>query len=396
LTLALFLTIAGLTGAALAWQDTIEAWTAPGLVLARPGTAGAAVRDPVALVGAAQARHPGMVVSFLPLTVTPGHALRLRVTWQDPDHAPDWDELFIDPCSGQELGHRRWGDLTQGITNLMPFVYRLHYSLLMGSWGEWVMGLAALVWALDCLVGFALTLPRRQRADAPAPRVWLSRWRPAWAVRWRASRTKVTFDLHRAGGLWIWPALLVFALSSVSFNLPQIYGPAMRALGGRDANAVLASFSLPSPRLHPAIDFAAARARGQMLAREVDPAVVPRGTTWLWHVPSAGVYVYGFTTRADIPDAGGGSRVIFDSNSGRLMATTLARNAPAANRFTDWIVALHMARVFGPVWQMMVSLIGALVAMLSVTGLLIWHKRRAARLARRTAQGWLSDAHVKP
>jgi uncharacterized iron-regulated membrane protein len=383
LTLALFLTIAGLTGAALAWNDTIEAWTAPRLVLARPAASGATMRDPVSLTIAAQARHPGMMVSFVPLTVEPGHALRLRVAWDDPGHAPDWDELFIDPWSGHELGHRRWGDPGQGINNLMPFLYRLHYSLLLGSWGERVMGLAALVWTLDCVVGFALTLPLRRRPDAPAPRAWLSRWRPAWAVRWHASPAKRNFDLHRAGGLWIWPALMVFAVSSVSLNLPQVYGPALRALGGRDPNAVLAAMALPAPRPHPALDFAAARARGRILAREADPALMPQGAAWLWYVPGAGAYVYGFTTRADIADAGGASRLVFDGDSGRLRAVALARDAPAANRLTDWIVALHMARVCGPVWRIMVSVIGAAVTLLSVTGLIIWYKKRAARIARR-------------
>lgn len=36
LSLALFLAIAGLTGMALAWEDELEAWSAPGLLLAAP------------------------------------------------------------------------------------------------------------------------------------------------------------------------------------------------------------------------------------------------------------------------------------------------------------------------------------------------------------------------
>jgi uncharacterized iron-regulated membrane protein len=42
-------------------------------------------------------------------------------------------------------------------------------------------------------------------------------------------------------------------------------------------------------------------------------------------------------------------------------------------------VALHMARVWGSVWQVLVTIIGACVAMLSVTGVLIWWKKRQAR-----------------
>jgi uncharacterized iron-regulated membrane protein len=95
------------------------------------------MRDVPEMVEVALARHPGMDVSYIPLTVEPGKVLRLRVVWSDPAKAQDWDELLIDPYTGAELGHRRWGDITQGISNLMPMIYRLHYCLLVEGWGRW-------------------------------------------------------------------------------------------------------------------------------------------------------------------------------------------------------------------------------------------------------------------
>jgi uncharacterized iron-regulated membrane protein len=127
----------------------------------------------------------------------------------------------------------------------MPFIYRLHYSLALGNGGCWPLAWRRW-WVVDCFVGFYLTLPVATKV--PARQGWFARWAPAWAVRWGASRYKLNFDLHRAGGLWIWPVLLVFAISSVSFNLPQVYGPVMRALGGKDNNAIYQSALLPSPR----------------------------------------------------------------------------------------------------------------------------------------------------
>ena len=44
--------------------------------------------------------------------------------------------------------------------NLMPFLYRIHRQLaLPGKLGTWILGTVALVWTLDCFVGFFLTLP---------------------------------------------------------------------------------------------------------------------------------------------------------------------------------------------------------------------------------------------
>ena len=41
----------------------------------------------------------------------------------------------------------------------MPFIYSLHFKLALGMTGFWIMGIVALVWTLDCFVGFYLTLP---------------------------------------------------------------------------------------------------------------------------------------------------------------------------------------------------------------------------------------------
>jgi uncharacterized iron-regulated membrane protein len=77
----------------------------------------------------------------------------------------------------------------RGVRNLMPFVYELHYSLALGSRGMLLMGVVALLWAVDCFAGAALTVPRG--------RPWLQKWAPAW----RLKRQRLTYDLHRASGL---------------------------------------------------------------------------------------------------------------------------------------------------------------------------------------------------
>ena len=131
--------------------------------------------------------------------------------------------LFLDPWSGEELGRRRPGDLSQGLINLMPFLLELHYTLALGGTGFQILGIVALVWTIDCFIGFYLTLPVSTGA------FW-RRWKPSWLVKWRAGAYRLNFDLHRAGGLWVWAMLLIFAWSSVMFNLRSVYHVATCAL----------------------------------------------------------------------------------------------------------------------------------------------------------------------
>jgi uncharacterized iron-regulated membrane protein len=393
LTLTFFLGIAGFTGIFLAWIDELEVATAPELHLAAPPHPGAKPLDTLAIRDQVLRRYPGASIDFMPLAVEPGRSLRLHLEWLDPrtglereDH-PAWDDLFIDPYTGKELGRRAWGDITQGVKNLMPFVYRLHYSFALGDWGLFVFGLAALIWTLDCFVGFYLTLPVIKRQPQSVQRSYLQTWKPSWRVRWSASRYKLNFDLHRAGGLWLWPVLLVFAWSSVSFNLPQVYVPIMKQLGAQDPREAYFDAMLPAPRLEPRLSFPQALERGKALAVQesgkANLALRSDGETYLWHTPLTGMYIYYFTSEADISKHGAGTFVAFDSNTGALRHFDTPTGRNGANTLTTWISLLHTAHVWGLPWRIAVSLIGALVTMLCITGVVIWLRKRSARLLRR-------------
>jgi uncharacterized iron-regulated membrane protein len=53
------------------------------------------------------------------------------------------------------------------------------------------------------------------------------------------------------------------------------------------------------------------------------------------------------------------------------------------NTVESWLHALHMARVFGRPYQVLVSLLGMATAVLSWTGVYIWNVKRKARTFRR-------------
>lgn len=395
LTIALFLTIAGATGTLLAFYDELDTLAAPGIHNVAPPTRGGAVLDPLALRNRVLAAYPGGVINYLPLHSEPGQSLKLEIQRVDPASgtlrpwSEEWDEVFVDPYTGETLGRRQWGDIGQGMINLMPFLYRLHYSLALGDYGVLAFGIAALIWTLDCFVGFYLTVPRRQRRrDIQPPRralSWWSRWRPAWLVRWRGGRHKLAFDLHRAGGLWVWPLLMVFAWSGVSFNLTQVYSPVMKLFGyERLQDGIVPP---PTPRLAPRLDFEAAVAVGQRLAQQetvrLGLTIDPSREAALFHRPDAGVYVYIFTSSADFRTDGGRSLAIFDSDTGRLRKLVLPQGQNGANTLTEWLTSLHMGAVWGVPWRIAVSLIGLMVTMLSVTGVLIWVRKRSARILRK-------------
>ena len=117
-------------------------------------------------------------------------------------YALGYNQVFVDPVSGEILGKREWGAVSLSRENLLPFLYKLHYSLHVpemwgiDTWGLWLMGSVALLWTIDCFVGFYLTLPVRRASPDQLPqpvrrklaRGWWDRWKPAWKRFRRCSK----------------------------------------------------------------------------------------------------------------------------------------------------------------------------------------------------------------
>ncbi|WP_457811866.1 PepSY domain-containing protein [Sinorhizobium meliloti] len=82
---------------------------------------------------------------------------------------------------------------------------------------------------------------------------------------------------------------------------------------------------------------------------------------------------------------GGNTRLAFHGDSGAFLGIYLPTGQAAGDTVTTWLTALHMAAVWGLPFKVSMTLIGALVAMLSATGVIIWWKKRKARRWRKLA-----------
>lgn len=387
LTMACFLLVAGLTGSLLAWNEELEAAISPALFHAAPLGPDARPLDPLALRARVQERHPEAFVARTPLTVEPGRSMVFRL-FALPDASgalPELanDQVFVNPYTGEVLGARKWGDIAQGPENLMPFVYRLHHSLALGSVGSYLLGIVALLWTLDCFAGACLTFPARQRNRAPRTpgKGWLARWWPAWQVRWTGGSYKLNFDLHRAGGLWPWAMLFVLAWSSVAFNLSEVYDPVMKTLFAHQPDGP-ANRTPATLQLEPDLDWFEARETGRrLMAREAQAqGFAVQWEDALTYDPRSGQYRYRVHSDRDLSQHWGGTQVSFDASSGALVHVWLPTGAASGDTLRSWIVSLHMAALWGVPFKLFVCVLGLGVAMLSVTGTLIWWRKRQGRV----------------
>lgn len=241
-----FLFFSGITGAIISWDHEIDE------VLNRrfyDVTSQGPAMPSIELAKLIEQRDPRARVVYLFMTPEEGQSLWFFVLPRiDPAtgkrYTLDYNQIFLDPNTGAELGRRYWGAVWPVTReNFVSFLYKLHYTMhipeFWGSdrWGMRLLGVIAIIWTIDCFVGFYLTLPMRRSANATqAPAVrrqlargFFARWRPAWTIKTSGSAYRINFDIHRAFSLWTWSLLFVIAFTAFSLNLYfEVFSPLMK------------------------------------------------------------------------------------------------------------------------------------------------------------------------
>ncbi|MDP3608382.1 MAG: PepSY-associated TM helix domain-containing protein [Methylophilus sp.] len=393
LSMAVFLVVAGVTGSIITFYRPLDRAINPDLYKIKPANIEGKAIDPVVLREQLQAKYPTIQIGWVPLQPVDHDAViytaepKINLQTGKP-YVLGYNQLFVNPYTGNVQGVRTLGDLSEGAKNLIPFIYQLHQELALGVVGKYLMGIIAVLWTVDCFVGAYLTFPRKTRNQRESKSLakqlltWIRRWQPAWKVRIKPTNPhKINFDLHHAGGLWMWAMLLVLAWSSVALNLNrEVYSPVMNLFFEmQDARSKMPKLSQPNN--NPQLSYADARTIALHYLNTPNPhkltQIEPLGMSY---IPQVGLYHYRFVSNQDIHSSRGNTRMYIDANTGEVMNIYIPVGKASGDTVTTWIRALHMADLWGLPFKVFVSLMGVVVVMLSVTGVYLWWKKRKARL----------------
>ncbi|WP_347985979.1 PepSY-associated TM helix domain-containing protein [Methylomonas sp. AM2-LC] len=393
LYMAAFLLIAGLTGSILAFYPELDAWLNPDRYYV--AVQDQAMLDSFSLRTQALALVPQAQINTVTFKLKPGQVYEAALLPNDDANSDVFVELpytaiRLNPYTGSLIElvadqDENFWPLTRH--TLLNFIYKVHFSLALGETGVLLFGIAALFWTINTFVGFYLTLPLtliasdKTLTNQPQPGFW-QRWAKSWQIKCSASRYRLYFDLHRAGGLWVWLLLLVFAWSAVSFNLrKQVYQPVMSALFDLPEPGNFPPISLPHPKPTPGLDWSKAYiiAQQHMLEQSQLYGLKLIEEQSLSYLPDKGLFAYTVRSDKDINNKVSDTSVFFDADSGDFVAVLLPSGQNTGTTITRWLVALHTASVWGLPYKILVSGFGLVVAMLSITGVYIWWQKRRAK-----------------
>ncbi len=395
LTLAFFLIIIGATGSVIAFYDDLENAFNARMRVVEPEARGWTLRDALVIREKLEAEDPHSHVFSLQFPQQPDQSLFSRVmpaidTTTGEPYPIDYDEVFANPYTGERLGQRIIGTPTLKSEGFFSFLYYLHYALIFPlGLGILLIGVLGLIWALECLLGFYLTLPpKAKKNNNRKTKPFIKRWWPAWKISRGANTNRQLLDLHRSSGLWLFPLLLIFSVTGFALNLGGPYADFIRIF--TDYEHFQESPPRPplaQPLLNPPIDWFKAAELGQRYFEQQAQA-----EDFTLGKPAAieyrrdlGMYFFSMHTSRDLLDAQGNptetnspataATIAIDATDGQFLGLQLPTGQRAGNTVTSWLIALHVTAIGGRPWQIAVSLIGLVVVLISITGVLFWWRK---------------------
>ena len=372
--------VLGLTGSALCWMHELDVFLNPELLqVSAPGglRTGDTLRADPALVQAVVERLAADPrygkPSSLELPVRAGDVFVARYRPAPSVGNAPWfqsvsRQVMLDPVHLRVTGERNWGQFGLSRALLMPTLFHLHRTLVAGESGKVVVAVAGVALLLTVLSGIVLWWPRMVRAQV---------WR-AVTVRHGGSWPRFSYQLHRAGGFFAAPVLLVLAGSGIHFNMPHWVAPVINVLSPVTPNTRLMNQSADNGARAPL-------ARALAVAQ----AQFPDGRVSRIALPGKAGQPFEIRVRqhGELRQGPGATRISVDSGNASVLRVIDPEQARGGDKLLSWLFPLHTGEAFGLGGRIFISVFGLAPLAFFVTGLVIWIKlRRKETTAKKTGR----------
>jgi uncharacterized iron-regulated membrane protein len=348
----------GLTGSALVFYQDIDEYLNPALLTATPGGDYAPLTE---ITAAAQSAAPvGAKPARLYFPRHPQAAMKTR--FSVPRDGQDvLLDVMVNPFTAEVLGQRQWGGY------LMSFLYKLHYTLLLGNTGETIVGVMGLLLICSTVSGIILWWPR------------LTKFFQAFTFRRSANGTRFIYDLHKTIGAYAAVVLMVIAFSGVYMIFPQYLKPIVGiALSFTELVPARISMNNQQEKTRIDIDAVARIASDFFPGAELQRIYFPTSVD--------GVYRVIMRQHGEIRKTSGSTQLWINPYVGNVIASQEPQTMLGGDTFLAWMFPLHNGEAFGLSGRIIVFLVGFIPIILYVTGLMVWWRKRKVRRDRPTTE----------
>lgn len=355
-----FVLILSVTGSIYLFKPQIDRWEEQsyrGL-----GTEGAV--SPDRQLAAVMAANPGARFDNYRLPERPGDAAMVQLGLADGRQR----EVYVSP-QGRVLG------ALDPETRISATVSRIHGTLLLGKWGDWLVELAASWTIVMLLTGLYMWWPRPFR---PGGTLW-----PRLSLRGRP----LLKDLHRVTGFWIAGLVLVMLASGLPWaeswgsvfkwartELGLVQGPQDWKIGSGSGGGGHhhGGAAAPPAVMHSGLPLSAFVARAQAERMAFPVVVLPPNAPQRFGPPTGNEW----TVKSETQNRPLTRQVTYDPATGAETGRRGFADTHVVDRVVNTGIAWHEGQLFGVPNQLLGLATALALIATSIMGVLMWLRRR--------------------
>jgi uncharacterized iron-regulated membrane protein len=343
LALGLFFLLYGISGSLLVFRHDLDRYFNPGLHHLKPGNTKVPADDIYRMILRTHPNLKKLVLHDFPRDRFDCYEFMLYKR-QEQLTASYLYYVFVNPYTGKII---KEGDHGQFSPSFLRWLYTLHYSLQMGIPGMLITAIMGLLMLLSLLTGIIIYRRRFWQVVTFKSGFRFNNWRTGAS------------SLHRIIGVWslVFNVLLFF---TGFWMLREYFSPSMWVLPKQQKNYEVSAN----------IDHIVAKAKVHV------PGFVPIAVN-IPTVKNGEILVRGhMPSTTNVLLQGKASSMTFDAETGKLKKQTVIDKQSREDRFEYMAYQLHIGAFGGHVLQWIYVLFGLTPAFLSITGSLLWMKRK--------------------
>lgn len=378
LTIGLVILVLGVTGSVIVYWREIDRTLNPELEVQPQNGPMISLDEVLAIVKAAHPQRPKPWTVEMPYDeYAPYYATYSRPEERGLKYSTNL-HVAVNPYTGEILRSWYWGETP------ISWLYDVHANLQMGLFGHKVVGAFGVVLLFVSATGLYVWWPIggfRKRH---------------FLVKTDSGLPRLELDLHRAGGFYSLPMMIIFAVTGYMFVFPAHLGKVVEKVstlgqltpmslhGGDETHGTShGQHKHDDPRYPESVPRDLPRLTlGEAVERAL--AVFPDATVKRVYSPAGEKGVYGVILRRPVEHLANtypGTEVWLDQYDGRVIVKRDPGENSRGQDFLDAALPLHNGEFGGAAGRAFVCLVGLVPLLLFITGLTQWLRRRRRAVA---------------
>lgn len=263
------------------------------------------------------------------------------------------EEIFINPYTAEISGKRIYE------SSFIHIITDIHRTLLIPTAGRYIVGISSLILLILTITGLRLWIPAKWK-----------QLKSVLTVNFKMSWKRQNLDWHNVLGFYSAPVVSLMALTGVCITFSNIVIPMLFVLSGKSPQGVIQLLGAKSTYTRGAtpapLSSLVAVAYDAMPGSRIGGMALPQD--------SVGNYRFDMVS-PELPRSGKREMLILDQYSGKILLNSRKDFPNVGNAYLSWMTPIHFGSFGGRPTQALAVVAGLMPLALFITGFIIWWPR---------------------